>query len=111
MGYLGLFAGALIIFPIQPLPVVQAFWLLAFAAMLAGRSPTAIPPAWASGRAEPWPSSTEARGGRQRQSPGGRWSRGASATKPTPKVPTEPASDAQARTRATTPKRKRKKRK
>ncbi len=107
MGYLGMFAGALIIFPLQPVPVVQGFWLVAIALMLAGRSPSPVPPAWASGVAEPWPSSTEQRA--KRGAPAAR-ERGARAAKPR----NEPAVDGdgpQRSTRANTPKRKRKHRK
>jgi hypothetical protein len=114
MGYLGMFAGALIIFPLQPVPVVQAFWLVAIALMLLGRSPTPVPPAWASGVAEPWPSGTEQRA--QRGAPAKR-ERGARPAKPAAKpaarsqVETVAEADAPERTtRANTPKRKRKQR-
>ncbi|HWE10841.1 MAG TPA: hypothetical protein VG325_15930, partial [Solirubrobacteraceae bacterium] len=61
MGYLGMFAGALFLFQITQVPVVQAFWLLAVGYLISGRWPTGVPPAWRSGRAEPWPSSAEMR--------------------------------------------------
>ena len=61
MGYLGMFAGALVLFQITQLPVVQCFWLLAVAYLISGRWPTGVPPAWRSGRSEPWPSSAEMR--------------------------------------------------
>ena len=61
MGYLGMFAGALVLFQITQVPVVQTFWLLAIAYLVSGRWPTGVPPAWRSGRAEPWPSSAEMR--------------------------------------------------
>lgn len=62
MGYLGIFTGVLVLFPIgSPVPVVQAFWLLALAYLLSGRWPTGVPPAWRSGRSEPWPSSSSIR--------------------------------------------------
>ena len=61
MGYLGMFAGALVLFQITQVPVVQTFWLLAIAYLISGRWPTGVPPAWRSGRAEPWPSSAEMR--------------------------------------------------
>jgi hypothetical protein len=111
MGYLGMFAGALIIFPLQPVPVVQAFWLVAIALMLLGRSPTPVPPAWASGVAEPWPSGTEQRA--QRSAPAKR-ERAARADKPAAKSQAEVVAEAdgpERTTRANTPKRKRKRRK
>jgi hypothetical protein len=61
MGYLGIFAGALVLFQITQVPVVQGYWLLALAYLLSGRWPTGVPPAWRSGRAEKWPSSQEMR--------------------------------------------------
>ncbi len=62
MGYLGIFTGILVLFPIgSPVPVVQAFWLLSLAYLLTGRWPSGVPPTWRSGRAEPWPSSASLR--------------------------------------------------
>ncbi|MGO9958371.1 MAG: hypothetical protein ACLP50_20795 [Solirubrobacteraceae bacterium] len=118
MGYLGMFAGALFLFQITQVPVVQCYWLLAVAYLISGRWPTGLPPAWVSGRSQPWPSSAElraqraARGGAARGGGGGFFG---GRSKPAPAG----ASTAQAagagvvedgagRTRATTPKRKRK---
>ena len=70
MGYLGMFAGALFLFQITQVPVVQCFWLLALAYLLSGRWPTGVPPAWRTGRAEPWPSSAEVRAQRMAQGGG-----------------------------------------
>ncbi len=39
-----------------PAPLLAFFWFGALAVLFAGRSPQGLPPAWASGRAEPWPS-------------------------------------------------------
>jgi hypothetical protein len=61
MGYLGMFAGALFLFQITQVPVVQCYWLLALAYLISGRWPTGVPPAWRTGRAEIWPSSAEVR--------------------------------------------------
>lgn len=67
MGVLGILVGVLIVFPIgSPVPVVQSFWFLALAALFAGRWPNGVPPAWRTGRAEPWPSQQEIREQRQR---------------------------------------------
>jgi len=57
MGALGVIAGVLLVLPLGgPLPVVQAFWLIALAISIGERFPGAVPPAWRTGRAEPWPS-------------------------------------------------------
>jgi hypothetical protein len=64
MGYLGIFAGVLVLFQVTQVPVVQAYWLLAFAYLVSGRWPSGVPPAWRSGRAEPWPSSQQMRADR-----------------------------------------------
>jgi hypothetical protein len=70
MGILGIIVGVLFVIPLgSPLPVVQTFWLLALAALIAGRWPNGVPPAWASGRAEPWPSQQELREARTRAAP------------------------------------------
>jgi len=61
VGYLGMFAGALVLFQITQVPVVQSFWLVAVAYMVSGRWPTGLPKAWTTGQAEPWPSSAEMR--------------------------------------------------
>ncbi|HEY1711803.1 MAG TPA: hypothetical protein VGG07_02820 [Solirubrobacteraceae bacterium] len=111
MGYLGMFAGALVLFQIIQVPVVQTYWLLAVAYLISGRWPTGVPPAWRSGRAEPWPSSSEMRARRASQMDDRR-QRGAK--KPEPAAPDEDREPAvtpgDGRTRATTPKRKRKRR-
>jgi hypothetical protein len=104
LGYLGVFAGFLIAFPIFQIPIVQGYWLAAVAYLLSGRWPSGVPPAWSTGRAQPWPSTAETRA-RRAAGAGGR---------PTPATPApEPApagGPTPARTRAGTPKRKRKRR-
>jgi len=60
MGVLGIIVGVLNVIPIGPLPVVQSFWLIALGVLFLGAWPgTGIPPAWRTGRAEPWPSQAE----------------------------------------------------
>lgn len=54
LGTLGIISGVLYVIPL--LPIVVSFWLAAFAMMLSGRIPDRTPPAWRSGKAEPWPS-------------------------------------------------------
>lgn len=117
MGYLGIFAGVLVLFQITQIPVVQAFWLLAVAYLISGRWPTGLPPAWRSGRAEPWPPSSEMRSRRMGAAGaaggGGKASRAKPSRKPTLKPEPAPAgapAPLPARTRASTSKRKRKRR-
>jgi hypothetical protein len=107
MGYLGIFAGVLVLFPIgSPVPVVQGFWLLALAYLFSGRWPSGVPSSWRTGQIEKWPTSAEMKGARLGQ------------PNPKPKkAKPEPEAEAEvigasgsARTRATTPKRKRKRR-
>ena len=62
MGVLGIITGVLQILPFGgPLPVVQCFWMLMLSILFLGRWPSGNPPAWRTGRAEPWPSSAELR--------------------------------------------------
>lgn len=89
MGYLGVFAGVLVLFPIgSPVPVVQGFWLVAAAVLIAGRWPSGQPKAWLSGQAEPWPSAAAARAqqaqGRPARGTGGRGGGGAQRSPSTP---------------------------
>lgn len=112
VGYLGMFAGALVIFPIVQVPIVETYWLLAVAYMVSGRWPTGVPPAWRSGRSEPWPSSAEMRAKRMDQAGSGAGRRGKAAP-PAPVPVAEPDAAGAAtnvRSRASTPKRKRKRR-
>jgi hypothetical protein len=107
MGYLGIFTGVLVLFPIgSPVPVVQGFWLLALGYLISGRWPTGVPPTWRSGRAEKWPSSQEIRAQRAKATGGGR---GRPQPEPKPAPETVTASST-ARTRSATSKRKRKRR-
>lgn len=106
MGYLGIFAGVLVLFQITQVPVVQAYWLVALVALLLGRWPSGMPPAWASGKAEPWPSSQQQRAQRAGVATGK--GRAKPATTPAPELATPGPSAARAR--SNTPKRKRKRR-
>ncbi len=61
MGTLGMVAAALIVIQYGAgVPIVLAFWLSALAVLFAGRRPGGDPPAWRTGRAEPWPSAQQA---------------------------------------------------
>jgi hypothetical protein len=105
MGYLGAVAGVLTIIPIVPVPVVEAYWLLALAYLISGRWPNGVPPAWRTGKAERWPSSREMQERRAEATGRGR------RAKPVPTPEPEPVgAPAPTSTRAT-PKRKRKRRK
>lgn len=77
MGYVGMITGAVIIIP--TLVVVEVYWFLALAVLLAGRWPSGTPPAWRSGRMERWPSAQELREQRIREAGGaeGKLPRGA----------------------------------
>jgi hypothetical protein len=108
MGYLGIFAGALVLFQIVQIPIVQGYWLAALGYLFSGRWPTGVPPAWRSGRAEPWASSAEMRAQRVAGGRGG-GGRGKPVAAPQPQTAGGPGPGA-ARTRAGTPKRKRKRR-
>jgi hypothetical protein len=106
MGYLGIFAGILVLFQITQVPVVQAFWLVALAYLFTGRWPSGVPPAWRSGRAEKWPSSQELREQRAAAAAARNSAREKQAPEPTP----EAVGATTGRSRSTTPKRKRKRR-
>lgn len=67
LGYLGVISAVLFVIPLVPIPIVQAYWLGAVAAMLVGRSSGGLPPAWRSGEAIPWPSTAEMRDQRVRE--------------------------------------------
>jgi len=105
LGYLGIIAGVLTIIPLVPIPIVEAYWLVALAYLFSGRWPSGVPPAWSSGRSEPWPRSQRTRPAREPLLGRGR-GKPAPAPAPEPVVAPAPGS-----TRATTPKRKRKRRK
>jgi hypothetical protein len=140
MGYLGILAGVLVLFPIgSPVPVVQGFWLLALAYLISGRWPSGLPASWRTGQIERWPTNAELREAREKAAGGQTKAKTKAgepkpslrpASKPASKEPgkqapsdkaqakgkPEPAADPEtvatpaARTRASTPKRKRKRR-
>ena len=68
MGILGIIVGVLFVIPIgAPVPVVEAFWLVALGYLIGGRWPRGVPPAWITGEAVPWPSQQELREERERE--------------------------------------------
>jgi hypothetical protein len=61
LGILGVVAGVLGVLPqLMPMPIVQSFWLIAVGLLLMGAGRAGLPPAWRTGRAEPWPTAREA---------------------------------------------------
>jgi hypothetical protein len=93
MGVLGIIVGVLNIIPIGPLPIVQTFWLVAIGVLLFGAWPGAgIPPAWRTGRAEPWPSQAEMAERRRAAAQARRGEPVSAPAEPAPvQPPTEPA--------------------
>jgi hypothetical protein len=113
LGYLGIAAAAasLLFIGSPPALLIQVAWLLAVGYLLSGRWPNGDPPAWSSGKAVPWPTNAELREQRQRDTGRGKPA-GKPAGKPVKREPEAPAvATATSGTRATTPKRKRKRRK
>jgi hypothetical protein len=110
MGYLGMIAAgaSLLLIGSAPALLIEVFWLLATGYLLSGRWPNGEPAAWRTGKAEPWPTAAEVREQRQQVAAKRRNGRGESRpSKPEP----APVATTPQQTRATTPKRKRKRRK
>ena len=62
MGVVGLVVGLLVVLPVALLSqLLQPLWLFALSWLLLGRWPGGEPPAWRTGRAEPWPSNAQLR--------------------------------------------------
>jgi hypothetical protein len=109
MGYFGMFAGVLFLFPLIPIPAVQCYWLAALAYLLWDRWPSGVPRAWATGQAEKWPTTQELREQRVRTAGARAGGRAKPVREPEPVgAPTRPAPGPGARTAQ---KRKRKRRK
>jgi hypothetical protein len=91
MGIVGIICG--VVTGLQQLlqqpPILQAFWLLALGYLLSGRWPSGVPPAWSTGKAEPWPSQQEMREARERGEERPARGRGKSAPRAEPEA--EPA--------------------
>jgi hypothetical protein len=72
MGMIGIIVGVFVVIPLGPLPaVVQAFWLLTLGLILLGFGRGGLPPAWRTGKAEPWPTAQRGGGGARRPAPAG----------------------------------------
>jgi hypothetical protein len=67
MSFLGMFTAVLIFAPIggATLEVVPAFWMVMMGILFVGKWPNGEPPAWAAGKAVPWPSQAELRAARR----------------------------------------------
>jgi hypothetical protein len=74
MGVIGIFVGLLVVLPVALISqLLQPLWLFALTWLLLDRWPGGSPPAWRTGRSEPWPSAAEQRQARgQRAARGGR---------------------------------------
>ena len=66
-GILGIISGVLLVLPIDQPGIIRSFFLIALGLMLLGRWMGGAPPAWRTGRAEPWPSQQELRERREAQ--------------------------------------------
>jgi hypothetical protein len=101
LGFLGIIAAVLTILPLMPLPVVQSFWLVAVGLLLLGLAPGGMPPAWRTGKVEPWPGNQQA-GSARRQA--------AAEKKKRPEAELEPEPVPAGRVHPSSKKRKRKRR-
>jgi hypothetical protein len=69
LGILGIVTGALTVFQLDR-GLLRIFWLCAIGLLILRRWPGGVPPAWETGRAEPWPSAADVRA--QREAAAGR---------------------------------------
>ena len=93
LGFLGILGGVLTFFLAQ-LPIIQIFWLVAVGLLILGRI-VGVPPAWQTGKAEPWPTQQEAREARERAGQGD----ASPKTKPVKSPAPSPATSARKRKR------------
>jgi hypothetical protein len=61
VGILGIIVGVLTVFQLDQPQVVRAFWLVFVGLLIGGRTRSGMPPAWQTGRAEPWPTQQQLR--------------------------------------------------
>jgi hypothetical protein len=69
MSILGVLAGVLLVLPLLPPVILQAFWLGAIGALYLGTWPGGRGPAWDTGEPDPWPSPARRRGPAQSDEP------------------------------------------
>jgi hypothetical protein len=108
LGVLGIMGGVFLAFPFFSIPIVQAFWLVALGILFLRRMPSGTPPAWQTGRAEPWPTRQEMLEQQGKARPAG--PRGAApkaATLPPPADPVDTAPDRSEHSRSKKKKRRR----
>ena len=106
LGVLGIIAGLLILLPIVAIsPILQPLWLLMLGAVILGKTPGGLLPAWRTGRAEPWPTAREA-ANRRREAE----ERKQGITRDEPKTKPQPERVAAGRPHPSSKKRKRKRR-
>ncbi|MTD44952.1 hypothetical protein GKE82_11790 [Conexibacter sp. W3-3-2] len=112
MGTLGIIVGVLFVIPIGgQLPVVQAFWLVALGFLFMQLwTAGGVPPAWQSGRAEPWPTQQELREARERAKAGAASEPEPERRKATPPPPSADDTPAPSKPHVSSNKKKRKRR-
>jgi hypothetical protein len=110
MGVLGIIVGVLFVIPLGTLQVVQPFWLLTLTALFLGRWPNGVPPAWQTGKAEPWPTQQELREEREKAKAAQLKSAGKAEPEAEPEPAAAAAGQGQAPAHPSSKKRKRKRR-
>ena len=101
LGILGVILAVLLVLQVAaPLDVfVQTIWLFTLALVLIGRGPGGLPPAWRSGRAEPWPSAAEVARARRDAAEAAKQPAAAEPAAGEPAAPARPASSRRKRKR------------
>jgi hypothetical protein len=61
MGVLGIIVALLWVLPLDQAALVRSVWLVLLGLVFAARNPGGQPPAWQTGRAEPWPTQQQLR--------------------------------------------------
>lgn len=112
MGILGCIVGVTFVLPLDQQGIIRVFWLVALGALILGRWPTAVPKAWSTGKAEPWPTQQQVREEREAARRQGRPATTPAAPAPqAPKPPSTPRPEpATAQAHPASKKRKRKRR-
>jgi hypothetical protein len=86
-GILGIISGVLLVLPIDQPGIIRAFFLIALGLMFLGKWMGGPPPAWETGKAQPWPSQQQLREQREAQR------RGEEAPEDSDTVPAEDPTD------------------
>lgn len=61
MGILGAIVGVTFVLPLDREGIIRAFWTVALGFLVLGKWPNGVPPAWQTGREEPWPTQQQLR--------------------------------------------------